>query len=115
MATIGRPLSSAIALPSPVVGAAADGDGAVGAEPARLLARLARRLDRHVHRRAREDAGAALAEQLGHALGGGCLLRRGQHERAPRAEPLDLGRQAAQRAGPKTTRGNVRLEVESSC
>ena len=49
--------------------AAADRDGTVGAEPARFVGRRARGLDRHVHRRLREHAGALRAEQGRDALG----------------------------------------------
>jgi hypothetical protein len=79
--------------------AAADRDRAVGAEPLRLGARRARGVDRHVHARFGEDADRAIAEQRGDAARRLDLLGRRQHQRARRADRLDLARELLQRAG----------------
>ena len=69
--------------------AASDGDRAVGVESPRLLAGGARHLDRDMHHRAVEDSGAAAGEAAFDVVGGS-PLRRGKHERSPRAQKLDL-------------------------
>ena len=80
---------------------AAYGDGAVCTQALGLGARFARRLDRHMHHRARKNSGAAPAQPPCHIFGLGFLFRRGEHQRARCPEQFDFTRQVLERAGAK--------------
>ena len=107
MARIGRPESSAIALPRPVVEPPPMATAQSAPSRRAVVARFARGLDRHVHHGAVEDAGGLRAEQLGHALGLLPLLGRAQHQRAAGAQRLDLARQVRERCRRRRPRAAV--------
>ncbi len=91
---------------------AADRHSAVGADAARLVTRLARRLDRHMHHGLREDARGTRAQHRCDTLGRIDLFRRRQDQCALRAEAVDLAFEILQAAGAEDDTRNAQLQVE---
>ena len=88
--------------------AASEGDGAIGAELARALPAGLRGGERHVHARFGEGAHHAVAEESPELGGSWGLLRRGEDERAPEIEAIELRRQAGERTGAEDHVGQLR-------